>query len=458
MKRLVSVLVLVCIIALAGSLFAGEVKTEVPAATSAPAVAAQPEPPTVPTPPKVDTGDTAWVLISSALVMLMTPGLALFYGGMVRRKNVLGTIMQSFIALGVITILWALYGYSLSFGPDKWHIIGGLEWVGLRGVGLEPNPDYAATIPHQAFMIFQMMFAVITPVLITGAFAERFKFKAYLLFLVLWATIVYFPLAHWVWGVGGWIRELGALDFAGGLVVHISSGVSALAAAIIVGKRRKHGIEQMAPHNLTMTLLGAALLWFGWFGFNGGSAVASGSLATSAFVVTHIATAASALSWMFTEWIHRNKPTALGAASGAVAGLVAITPASGFVGPMPALVIGLVAGVLCYMAVNLKTRLGYDDSLDAVGVHGVGGTWGAIATGLFASKLINSAGNDGLFYGNASLLLNQIISVGAAWIYSFAATLAILKVIDWTVGLRVSEEDEAGGLDLSQHGESGYTL
>jgi Amt family ammonium transporter len=444
--------------ALAGSLFAEEVKTEVPAATPAQAVAAQPATAAVPAPPKVDSGDTAWVLISSALVMLMTPGLALFYGGMVRRKNVLGTIMQSFIALGVITILWVLYGYSLSFGPDKWHIIGGLEWVGLKGVGLEPNPDYAATIPHQAFMIFQMMFAVITPALITGAFAERFKFKAYLLFLVLWATIVYFPLAHWVWGVGGWIRELGALDFAGGLVVHISSGVSALAAAIIVGKRRKHGVEQMAPHNLTMTLLGAALLWFGWFGFNGGSAVASGSLATSAFVVTHIATAAAALSWMFAEWMHRNKPTALGAASGAVAGLVAITPASGFVGPMPALVIGLVAGVLCYMAVNLKARLGYDDSLDAVGVHGVGGTWGAIATGLFASKLINSAGNDGLFYGNASLLLNQIISVGAVWIYSFVATLAILKVIDWTVGLRVSEEDEADGLDLSQHGESGYTL
>lgn len=460
MKRLLSVLVLVCIMAFAGSLFAEEVKSEVPApaATPAPAVAAQPVPAAVPSPPKVDSGDTAWVLISSALVMLMTPGLALFYGGMVRRKNVLGTIMQSFIALGVVTILWVLYGYSLSFGPDKWHIIGGLEWAGLKGVGLEPNPDYAATIPHQAFMIFQMMFAVITPALITGAFAERFKFKVYLLFLVLWATIVYFPLAHWVWGVGGWIRELGALDFAGGLVVHISSGVSALAAAIIVGKRRKHGVEQMAPHNLTMTLLGAALLWFGWFGFNGGSAVASGSLATSAFVVTHIATAAAALSWMFAEWIHRNKPTALGAASGAVAGLVAITPASGFVGPMPALVIGLVAGVLCYMAVNLKARLGYDDSLDAVGVHGVGGTWGAIATGLFASKLINSAGNNGLFYGNASLLLNQIISVGAAWIYSFVATLAILKVIDWTVGLRVSEEDEADGLDLSQHGESGYTL
>ncbi|MBI1811202.1 MAG: ammonium transporter [Nitrospirae bacterium] len=458
MKRLLSILVLVCIMALAGSLFAEEVKTDVPAATTAPAVTAQPVPAAVPAPPKVDSGDTAWVLMSSALVMLMTPGLALFYGGMVRRKNVLGTIMQSFITLGVITILWVLYGYSLSFGPDKWHIIGGLEWVGLRGVGLEPNPDYAATIPHQAFMIFQMMFAVITPALITGAFAERFKFKAYLLFLVLWATVVYFPLAHWVWGVGGWIRELGALDFAGGLVVHISSGVSALAAAIIVGKRRKHGVEQMAPHNLTMTLLGAALLWFGWFGFNGGSAVASGSLATSAFVVTHIATAAAALSWMFAEWIHRNKPTVLGAASGAVAGLVAITPASGFVGPMPALVIGLVAGVLCYMAVNLKAKLGYDDSLDAVGVHGIGGTWGAIATGLFASKLINSAGNDGLFYGNASLLLNQIISIGAAWIYSFTATLVILKVIDWTIGLRVSEEDEADGLDLSQHGESGYTL
>ncbi|MFZ3122078.1 MAG: ammonium transporter [Thermodesulfovibrionales bacterium] len=464
MKRFLSVLVLIFLfVAFGNAVFAEEPKVEspapqAPAAGVQPATAAVPPVPVATAPPKVDTGDTAWVLISSALVMLMTPGLALFYGGMVRRKNVLGTIMQSFIALGVVTILWVLYGYSLSFGPDKWHIIGGLEWVGLKGVGLDPNPDYAATIPHQAFMIFQMMFAVITPALITGAFAERFKFKAYLLFLVLWATVVYFPLAHWVWGVGGWLRELGALDFAGGLVVHISSGVSALAAAIIVGKRRKHGVEQMAPHNLTMTLLGAALLWFGWFGFNGGSAVASGSLATSAFVVTHIATAAAALSWMFTEWIHRNKPTALGAASGAVAGLVAITPASGFVGPMPALVIGLVAGVLCYMAVNLKTKLGYDDSLDAVGVHGVGGTWGAIATGLFASKLINSAGNDGLFYGNASLLLNQIISVGAVWIYSFAATLVILKVIDWTIGLRVSEEDEADGLDLSQHGESGYTL
>ena len=406
---------------------------------------------------KVDTGDTAWVLISTALVMLMTPGLALFYGGMVRRKNVLGTIMQSFIALGVISLVWVLYGYSLAFGPDKWHIIGGLEWVGLRGVGLEPNPDYSATIPHQAFMIFQMMFAVITPALITGAFAERFKFKTYLVFLILWATLVYAPLAHWVWGVGGWIRNLGALDFAGGLVVHISSGVSALAAAIVVGKRKGYGMEPMPPHNMTMTLLGAALLWFGWFGFNGGSAVASGSLATSAFVVTHIATASAALSWMMAEWAQRGKPTALGAASGAVAGLVAITPASGFVGPMPSIVIGLVAGVVCYMAVNFKTKLGYDDSLDAVGVHGVGGTWGAIATGLFASKAINSAGNDGLFFGNASLLWSQIISICAAWVYAFVVTLIILKVLDWTMGLRVDEESEFIGLDQALHGESGYT-
>ncbi|MFA4909678.1 MAG: ammonium transporter [Desulfobacteria bacterium] len=407
---------------------------------------------------KVDTGDTAWVLISTALVMLMTPGLALFYGGMVRRKNVLGTIMQSFIALGVMSVLWVLYGYSLSFGPDVGHIIGNLDWVGLRGVGLEPNPDYAATIPHQAFMIFQMMFAVITPALITGAFAERFKFKTYLAFLVLWATFVYFPLAHWVWGVGGWIRELGALDFAGGLVVHISSGVSALAAAIVVGKRKGYRIEQMAPHDVTMTLLGAALLWFGWFGFNGGSAVASGALATSAFVVTHIATAGAALSWMVAEWAHRSKPTVLGAASGAVAGLVAITPASGFVGPMSALIIGFVAGAICYTAVNLKTKLGYDDSLDVVGVHGVGGTWGAIATGLFASKIVNSAGNDGLLFGNPSLLWDQLISVGAVWVYSFIVTFAILKILDLAIGLRISEEEEFDGLDLSQHGESGYTL
>jgi Amt family ammonium transporter len=409
-------------------------------------------------PPKVDSGDTAWILISSALVMLMTPGLALFYGGMVRTKNVLGTIMQSFIALAVISIQWVLYGYSLAFGPDMGHIIGSLKWVGLQGVGLDPFPDYSATIPHQAFMIFQMMFAVITPALITGAFAERFKFKTYLVFIILWATFVYDPLAHWVWGTGGWIKNLGALDFAGGLVVHISSGMAALAAALVVGKRKGYGNEPMPPHNLTLTLLGAALLWFGWFGFNGGSAVASGSLATSAFVVTHISTAAAALSWMISEWFYRGEPTVLGAASGAVAGLVAITPASGFVGPVSAIIIGLGAGVACYFAINLKTKLGYDDSLDVVGVHGVGGTWGALATGLFASKLINSSGNDGLFFGNPSLIGIQALSVVSAWIYSFVMTLIILKILDWIMGLRVTDEHEINGLDLSQHGEAGYSF
>ncbi|GAB4342260.1 MAG: ammonium transporter [Candidatus Abyssubacteria bacterium] len=406
--------------------------------------------------PQVDSGDTTWILISSALVMLMTPGLALFYGGMVRSKNVLATIMQSFIALSVITIQWVLYGYSLAFGPDINHVIGSLAWVGLRGVGLEPYPDYAATVPHQAFMVFQMMFAVITPALITGAFAERFKFKTYLVFLVLWTTLVYDPLAHWVWGIGGWIRNLGALDFAGGLVVHISSGVAALAAVLAVGKRRGYGEERLLPHNLTMTLLGAALLWFGWFGFNGGSAISSGSLATSAFVVTHVSTAAAAFSWMIVEWAHRGNPTVLGAASGAVAGLVAITPASGFVGPVSALMIGGAAGAVCYFAINLKNRFGYDDSLDVVGVHGVGGTLGALATGLFASTAINSAGADGLLFGNPSLLMTQALTVAAAWAYSFCVTFIILKVLDLTMGLRVHEEHEVTGLDLTQHGESGY--
>jgi Amt family ammonium transporter len=449
MKRGVALILLFGLLFMGTLALAQEVKVE----TAAPAAAAAPAPA-----PKVDGGDTSWLLVSSALVMLMTPGLALFYGGMVRRKNVLGTIMHSFIALGVVTLQWVLFGYSLSFGPDIGHFIGSLDWIGLKGVGLEPNADYGATVPHQAFMIFQMMFAVITPALITGTFAERFKFSTYLVFLVLWSTIVYDPLAHWVWGVGGWIREMGALDFAGGLVVHISSGVAALAAALVVGKRRGYGTDLMAPHNLTMTVVGAALLWFGWFGFNGGSAIASGSLATSAFVVTHIATAAATMSWLLVEWAHRGKPTVLGAASGAVAGLVAITPGSGFVGPMSAIIIGLVGGALCYLAVSLKGKLGYDDSLDVVGVHGVGGTWGAIATGLFASKLINEAGNNGLFYGNAGQLGVQVLSVAAAWAYSFIVTLIILKVLDATMGLRVSEEDESVGLDLSLHGESGYTM
>ena len=386
---------------------------------------------------RIDTGDTTWMLVSTALVMLMTPGLALFYGGMVRQKNVLGTIMQSFVALGVVTVQWVLIGYSLSFGPDIKGLIGGLQWFGLHSVGLDPNPDYAATIPHQAFMMFQMMFAIITPALISGAFAERFKFSTYLVFVLVWSTLVYAPLAHWVWGVGGWLRSLGALDFAGGLVVHISSGVSALAAAIIIGKRKGHGHEHMPPHNLTMTLLGATLLWFGWFGFNGGSALASGALATSAFLMTHISAATATLSWLVVEWKHRGKPTLLGAASGAVAGLVAITPASGFVGPLAALAIGLGAGAVCYFGVNIKNFFGYDDSLDAVGVHGVGGTFGALATGLFASKAINAAGADGVFFGNPSLFLVQLLSVAVAIIYAFSVTWIILKVLDRTMGLRV---------------------
>ncbi len=406
----------------------------------------------------ISKGDTAWLLISTALVMLMTPGLALFYGGMVRRKNVLGTIMQSFIALGVVSIVWMLWGYSLAFGPDVDHFIGSLQWFGLNGVGLAPDPDYAATVPHQAYMIFQMMFAVITPALITGAFAERFKFKTYLVFVVLWSTFVYAPIAHWVWGVGGWIRNLGALDFAGGLVVHISSGVSALVAAIMIGKRRIHFDELSKPNNLTMTLTGAALLWFGWFGFNAGSSLASGQLAVSAFVVTHIAAAAATLSWLITEWIHRGEPTVLGAASGAVAGLVAITPASGFVGPMAALIIGLCVGALCYFAVGVKSKLGYDDTLDAVGVHGVGGTFGALATGLFASTAINPAGHNGLFFGNPMQLGIQAVSVIAAIAYSFIVTWVILKVLDKTMGIRVNPDDEIEGLDLSQHGESGYSF
>ncbi len=409
--------------------------------------------------PKIDTGDTAWMLASSALVLLMTPGLALFYGGMVRKKNVLGTIMQSFIMICLISIQWVLWGYSLSFGPDNGGIIGSLDWLGLSGVGLDPNPDYAATIPHQAFMIFQAMFAIITPALITGAFAERMKFSAFLVFSVLWATIVYDPLAHWVWGVGGWLRNLGALDFAGGTVVHISSGVSALAAALYMGKRAGYGKEVMMPHNLPMTALGAGILWFGWFGFNGGSAVASGGLATSAFVVTNTAAAAAALTWMIVEWSHRGKPTVLGAVSGAVAGLVAITPASGYVGPVSAILIGIGGGFVCYFgAVILKNKLGYDDSLDAFGVHGLGGTFGALATGLFATKAINAAGNDGLFFGNAYQLVIQLISVVATWVFAFVATMILLKLIDATIGLRVTEEDEFTGLDMSEHGESGYNL
>jgi Amt family ammonium transporter len=364
--------------------------------------------------------------------------------------------MQSFIALGIVTIQWVLFGYSLAFGPDVHHIIGNLSWIGLNGVGLEPNPDYAATVPHQAFMLFQMMFAVITPALITGAFAERFKFSAYIIFLFLWSTIVYDPIAHWVWGMGGWIHNLGALDFAGGLVVHISSGVSALAAAFVVGKRRGHGHDLMPPHNLTMTLLGAALLWFGWFGFNGGSALASGALATSAFLATHIAAAGATFSWVLVEWKMRGKPTMLGAASGCVAGLVGITPAAGFVGPMSALLIGLAVGAVCYYGIGIKNIFGFDDSLDAVGVHGVGGIFGALATGVLASRAVNAAGADGLWLGNPGLLGTQALSILAVVLYSFTVTWILLKVLDKVMGVRVTAEEESVGLDLSQHEESGY--
>jgi Amt family ammonium transporter len=404
----------------------------------------------------MNTGDTAWLLVSAALVMFMTPGLALFYGGMVRRKNILGTIVQSLVIIGLISVEWALVGYSMAFGPDHGGIIGDLSWFGLSGVGLAPFKEYAATVPHQAFMVYQMMFAVITPALITGAFAERFRFSTFIVFSLLWALLVYNPVAHWVWGIGGWIRNMGALDFAGGTVVHITSGVSALAAALVVGRRKGFGSDNMAPHNLPMTVTGAAILWFGWFGFNAGSALAAGELSTSAFVATHLAAASATLSWVFVEWIHRRKPTVLGAASGCVAGLVAITPASGFVTPLSAMAIGLAAGAVCYGAVMMKGRLGYDDALDVVGVHCVGGTFGALATGLLATTAINAGGANGLFYGNAKLLWIQALAVAAVLIYSFVVSYGLLKALDKLMGLRVSREDEMMGLDLSEHGEAGY--
>ncbi len=406
----------------------------------------------------IDSGDTAWVLTASALVLLMTaPGLALFYGGLVRSKNVLGTLMQSFIALAVISLQWVLWGYSLAFSPGN-AFIGSLDWLALRGVGLDPYPDYAATIPHQAFMVFQAMFAVITPALIAGAFAERMKFSAFVLFIVLWATFVYDPLAHMVWGLGGFLRSMGALDFAGGTVVHISSGVSALAAALVIGRRQGYQRDPMPPHNLPLTVLGAGLLWFGWFGFNAGSALGAGALATNAFVTTHVATAAATLVWVLLEWLDRGKPTVLGAASGAVAGLVAITPACGFVTVTGALAVGTVAGGVCQLAVMAKNGLGYDDSLDAFGIHGIGGTWGALATGLFATAAINSAGADGLFYGNPALLWAQVKAVAVSWVYAFVVTFLILKVLDKLVGLRVAPEQEQEGLDLTQHSERAYVL
>ena len=407
-------------------------------------------------PTTISAGDTAWLLMSAALVMLMTPALGFFYGGLVRRKNVLATIMHSFFILCLISVQWVLWGYTLAFGPDKGGIIGGLDWLTLKGVGQEPGP-YAATVPHQAFMVFQMMFAVITPALITGAFAERKRFKAFVVFTLLWATFVYDPVAHWVWG-GGWLGQLGALDFAGGTVVHITSGVSALVAALVLGRRVGYGRDALEPHDATMTVLGASLLWFGWFGFNAGSAITAGGLAANAFVVTNTAAAMAALTWMTVSWLHKGAPSVLGAAAGAVAGLVAITPASGYVDVSASILIGLGAGVFCYTAIQLTKRLRVDDALDVFGVHGVGGAWGAIATGIFATVAINSGAKDGLLAGNPGQLGIQAIAVGASILYSAVMTFVILKVIDVFVGLRVPESEEVLGLDASQHREAAYQI
>jgi Amt family ammonium transporter len=415
-------------------------------------------------------GDNAWMLVSAALVLLMTgPGLALFYGGLVRKKNILGTMMQSFAMMGLVTILWAVVGYSLAFGHGN-AFIGGFEHVFLRGVGLTPNTDYAPTIPEQTYMVYQLMFAIITPALITGAFAERMKFSAMAVFLSLWSLLVYSPMAHMVWGVGGLLNANGghipSLDFAGGTVVHITSGVSALVTCLYLGKRIGYPKVPMQPHSMVLSFIGACLLWVGWFGFNAGSALGAGPLATSAFINTHFAAAAAALGWTIAEWIHNGKPTALGAISGAVAGLVAITPASGYVQPFAALAIGLIAGIFCcFMVFEVKKFFGYDDSLDAFGVHGAGGTIGALLTGLFATSAINAAfgknaagapNPTGVIDGHWSQLLSQAAGVGISWSISIVGTLALLFLVDKTIGLRVSREEEAAGLDLSQHGEEGY--
>ena len=406
---------------------------------------------------KIDPADTAWILVSTALVLLMTPGLALFYGGMVRGKNVLSTFMHSFFAIGVMTLQWVVVGYSLAFAPDVGGgLLGGFDYVLLRGVGFEPGPA-AATIPHLLFMAFQMMFAIITPALISGAFAERLKFSTYTIFILLWGTLVYDPIAHWVWGPDGWLLKRGALDFAGGTVVHLSAGISALVFAIVLGKR----VNPTPPHNLPFTLVGAGLLWFGWFGFNAGSALTAGGKAALALVNTHVAAAAAAVAWAIVEWIRQGKPTALGVGSGLVAGLVAITPAAGFVSPLSALAIGAIAAPVCFFAVLMKTKLKYDDSLDAFGIHGVGGALGALLTGVFASALWNNPaapeqGIEGLLTGNPALLREQAFGVLASGAYAAIVTFVLLKVLDATMGLRVPEDAEREGLDVSLHGEEAY--
>jgi Amt family ammonium transporter len=404
----------------------------------------------------VSSGDTAWLLLSSALVMLMTPGLALFYGGMVRRRNILSTIMMSFIALGLVGVLWVLYGYSLSFGTDHGGFIGGLNFLGLMGVGQEPSSVYATTVPQLAFMIFQAMFAVITVALITGAVVERIKFSSLLVFSALWLTVVYCPVAHWVWGDGGWLASLGTLDFAGGTVVHINAGVSALALVLLLGRRRGFPQQAMEPSNIPLVVLGAGLLWFGWFGFNAGSALTSGGLASSAFVTTNISAAMAAFTWMVISWLHR-RPTVLGTVTGAIAGLATITPAAGFVPPLAAIPIGIMAAVVCYyIMLWLKTKLGFDDSLDVFAVHGVGGILGMLATGIFASLAVNSAGADGLLYGGGMQVLKQLAGIVSVGGFAFGATWLLGKLVDVTISLRVSETEEALGLDISQHGERAY--
>jgi Amt family ammonium transporter len=404
----------------------------------------------------LNTGDTAWMLVSTALVLLMMPGLALFYGGLVRSKNVLSTFMHSFVVLGLVTLQWAVVGYSLAFGPDHGGLIGGLSYAFMRGVDLAPRPG--DSIPHMLFFAFQMMFAIITPALISGAYAERLKFSAYALFTLLWATLVYDPLAHWVWGNGGWMAKMGVLDFAGGIVVHISSGVSALVVALVVGKRLGYPRERSIPHNLTLVLLGAGILWFGWFGFNGGSAGAASGTAVLALVNSQLAAAAGGMAWLLVDVIRYGKASALGFASGLVAGLATVTPASGFVGPMGAIAIGVAAGLACYGAVMLKSRFNYDDTLDAFGVHGVGGSVGTILLGVFAAKAWNSGGADGLLAGNAALLGKQVLAVAVTIAFSVAGTLAILKFVDALVGLRVTADEEREGLDINLHGEEGYSI
>jgi Amt family ammonium transporter len=404
----------------------------------------------------IDSGDTAWVLTASALVLLMTPGLAFFYGGLVRKKNIVSTIMYSFVTIGLVGIVWVLWGYSLAFGPDLegWKFIGDLQWFGLKDVSANEAGPYSDTIPHQAFMIFQAMFAIITPALVTGAFAERMKFSALCIFIVLWVTIVYAPIAHWVWG-GGWLGDLGALDFAGGTVVHISAGAGALVSALIIGRRVGFPEQPMGPANVPMVVLGAALLWFGWFGFNAGSSLAADGVATNAFVVTNTAAAAAMMSWLFMSWFIDKRPSAVGAASGAVAGLVAITPAAGFVGPMPALIIGLGAGIFCYTMVKVLLKLRVDDALAVFGVHGIGGIWGALATGLFVGVGYAALG-DGVSRGEQ--ILYQLIGIGASFGWSFVVTGIIMLAIKYTIGLSADEEGEAMGLDRSEHGEAAYEL